>query len=273
MRAGRRADRAGLDRRHRARAGAAVRHRRVQLARAGPRLPDQPVEDDDRVRPLHGREVRRAAASSDQVGGLEVATTPARWADLHRKHGWATSWGSTARLLDPDGVRRAAPAARPGPRSSAGYHVPTDGLANARRARARRRPRRAIERGARFLGAPGGRRHPHGGRAGHRRASPTDGHVPRGHRRLLRRVLGAEGRPDGRADRSRCCRWPTSTPRPAGARARRRRRARRPRRSCATRTRDLYFREHGDRRRHRLLRAPADAGRRRRRSRGTPTRR
>ena len=28
-----------------------------------------------------------------QVGGMEVATTPARWEDLKRKHGWATSWG------------------------------------------------------------------------------------------------------------------------------------------------------------------------------------
>src|SRR5882762_7750926 len=27
------------------------------------------------------------------VGGLEVATTPERWTDLHRKSGWARSWG------------------------------------------------------------------------------------------------------------------------------------------------------------------------------------
>ena len=31
------------------------------------------------------------------VGSLEVATTPARWADLHRKLGWARSWGIEAR--------------------------------------------------------------------------------------------------------------------------------------------------------------------------------
>src|SRR5215470_10269110 len=34
-----------------------------------------------------------------QVGGLEVATTPERWADLHRKAGWAAAWGIEGRLL------------------------------------------------------------------------------------------------------------------------------------------------------------------------------
>src|SRR5918999_3538179 len=35
------------------------------------------------------------------VGSLEVATTAARWADLHRKLGWARSWGIDASLLTP----------------------------------------------------------------------------------------------------------------------------------------------------------------------------
>src|SRR3954471_19775907 len=35
------------------------------------------------------------------VGSLEVATTPARWADLHRKLGWAKSWGVDGSLLSP----------------------------------------------------------------------------------------------------------------------------------------------------------------------------
>ncbi len=35
------------------------------------------------------------------VGSLEVATTPARWADLHRKLGWAKSWGIEASLVSP----------------------------------------------------------------------------------------------------------------------------------------------------------------------------
>lgn len=36
----------------------------------------------------------------NQVGGLEVATTPERLADLHRKQGWATSWGVDAQVVD-----------------------------------------------------------------------------------------------------------------------------------------------------------------------------
>lgn len=65
----------------------------------------------------------------EQVGGLEVATTPERLADLHRRHGWLTSWGVCSRvvsaaecvklhpLLDPDLIL-------------GGLHTPTDGLAN-----------------------------------------------------------------------------------------------------------------------------------------------
>ena len=38
----------------------------------------------------------------NQVGGLEVATTPrARLAELHRRQGWATSWGVEGRVIDP----------------------------------------------------------------------------------------------------------------------------------------------------------------------------
>ncbi|HRA48506.1 MAG TPA: FAD-dependent oxidoreductase, partial [Thermomicrobiales bacterium] len=35
------------------------------------------------------------------TGGLEVATTPARWQDLHRKYGYARSWGLDASLVSP----------------------------------------------------------------------------------------------------------------------------------------------------------------------------
>ena len=35
------------------------------------------------------------------TGSLEVATTPERWADLHRKFGYARSWGLDAHLLSP----------------------------------------------------------------------------------------------------------------------------------------------------------------------------
>ncbi|MGW4802325.1 NAD(P)/FAD-dependent oxidoreductase, partial [Nonomuraea sp. NPDC004297] len=58
-----------------------------------------------------------------QVGGLEVATTPERWADLHRKHGWAESWGVEARLVDPEECAGMWPLLGPG-RVLGGLHVP-----------------------------------------------------------------------------------------------------------------------------------------------------
>src|SRR5579863_8306530 len=36
-----------------------------------------------------------------QVGSIEVAATPARWEDLKRKSGVATSWDVTSHLLTP----------------------------------------------------------------------------------------------------------------------------------------------------------------------------
>lgn len=85
-----------------------------------------------------------------QVGGLEVATTPERLADLSRRHGWATSWGLEGRLLDPAEVVRMSPLIDR-ERVLGGYFVPTDGLAKAVRA-GEAMARRAIARGARFLG-------------------------------------------------------------------------------------------------------------------------
>ncbi len=35
-----------------------------------------------------------------QVGGLEVATTPERVQELHRRHGWLAAWGVESRVLD-----------------------------------------------------------------------------------------------------------------------------------------------------------------------------
>ncbi|MER6030275.1 FAD-dependent oxidoreductase [Streptomyces sp. NPDC001851] len=84
-----------------------------------------------------------------QVGGLELATTPERLAELHRRAGYAASWGirgevvSTARckelwpLLDESVVL-------------GGFHTPDDGLARALFA-ARAQMDRATARGARFL--------------------------------------------------------------------------------------------------------------------------
>ncbi|MEU4158307.1 FAD-dependent oxidoreductase [Actinoplanes sp. NPDC026670] len=85
-----------------------------------------------------------------QVGGLEVATTEARWHDLKRKHGLATSWGVEGALLSPAECAALHPLLDPA-KILGGFHVPTDGLAKAVRA-VEAQARRAMERGARFLG-------------------------------------------------------------------------------------------------------------------------
>ncbi|MGK5531135.1 GcvT family protein [Streptomyces sp. URMC 129] len=65
-----------------------------------------------------------------QVGGLEVATTPERLAELHRRHGWLASWGIEARVIGPDECVELHPlVARE--RVLGGLLVPTDGLAKA----------------------------------------------------------------------------------------------------------------------------------------------
>ena len=85
----------------------------------------------------------------EQVGGLEVATTPERWTDLHRRCGWAESWGVEGRLVDADRCAELWPLLD---RSKVlgGLHVPTDGLAAAVSC-CETQARRASERGARFL--------------------------------------------------------------------------------------------------------------------------
>ncbi|MEU5860561.1 FAD-dependent oxidoreductase [Nonomuraea sp. NPDC047529] len=85
-----------------------------------------------------------------QVGGLEVATTPERWTDLHRKLGWAQSWGVEGRLLDAEECARLWPMLDRS-RVLGGLHVPSDGLAAAV-ACGETQAARATGRGARFLG-------------------------------------------------------------------------------------------------------------------------
>lgn len=87
----------------------------------------------------------------NQVGGLEVATTPERLADLHRKQGWAASWGIDGRVVGPDECVRLYPLLDRGA-VLGGLHVPTDGLAKATRAVAAL-IRRSKARGAVFLGS------------------------------------------------------------------------------------------------------------------------
>ncbi|MFG2478088.1 FAD-dependent oxidoreductase [Streptomyces fagopyri] len=85
----------------------------------------------------------------DPVGGLELATTPERLADLHRRAGYAAAWGVRGEIVS---------AARCGElwplidRSAVlgGFHTPDDGLARALLA-ARAQMDRATARGARFL--------------------------------------------------------------------------------------------------------------------------
>jgi glycine cleavage system aminomethyltransferase T/glycine/D-amino acid oxidase-like deaminating enzyme len=87
--------------------------------------------------------------SFNQVGGLEVATTSERMADLHRKIGWATAWGIEGRLLSPAECVDLHPLLDPD-RILGGLHTPTDGLAKAVRA-AEAQATRASARGAKFV--------------------------------------------------------------------------------------------------------------------------
>lgn len=68
-----------------------------------------------------------------QVGGLEVATTPQRLADLHRRQGWATSWGIEATVVDTDRCLELFPLLDRD-QVLGGLHTPTDGIAKAVRA-------------------------------------------------------------------------------------------------------------------------------------------
>ncbi|MCP9210631.1 GcvT family protein [Streptomyces sp. NEAU-Y11] len=83
------------------------------------------------------------------VGGLEIATSEERWADLHRKAGLAASWGVRAELLSPERCAELWPLLDR-ERILGGLHTPDDGLARALLA-SRAQVERATGRGARFL--------------------------------------------------------------------------------------------------------------------------
>jgi glycine cleavage system aminomethyltransferase T/glycine/D-amino acid oxidase-like deaminating enzyme len=84
------------------------------------------------------------------VGSLEVATTPARLAELHRRFGYGQSWGVPSSILDPDACVMLYPLLDKS-LITGGLYVPSDGLASAVRA-AETQAARAMSRGARFLG-------------------------------------------------------------------------------------------------------------------------
>jgi dimethylglycine oxidase len=86
-----------------------------------------------------------------QLGGLEVATTPERLAELHRRQGWATSWGIEGTVLEPEECVRLHPLVDKS-KILGGLYVPTDGLAKASRVVVAV-ARRAQARGAVFRGS------------------------------------------------------------------------------------------------------------------------
>ncbi|EMT69129.1 Dimethylglycine dehydrogenase, mitochondrial [Fusarium odoratissimum] len=72
----------------------------------------------------------------NQVGGLEIATTPARLEELKRKRGYAYSWGIEANLISPEKCLELYPLLDKS-KVLGGLHIPTDGLALARPAQAK----------------------------------------------------------------------------------------------------------------------------------------
>lgn len=84
------------------------------------------------------------------VGSLEVAYTEARWQDLHRKAGFATSYGLEARLISPQETHDLVPLLDPSVIHGA-YYVPSDGIAKPVRA-AEAMSRYSQEHGASFIG-------------------------------------------------------------------------------------------------------------------------
>ncbi|MBZ6082494.1 FAD-dependent oxidoreductase [Streptomyces olivaceus] len=84
-----------------------------------------------------------------QVGGLELATTPERLADLHRRAGYAASWGVRGEIVGAARCRELWPLLDESV-VLGGFHTPEDGLARALHA-SRAQLDRATARGARAL--------------------------------------------------------------------------------------------------------------------------
>lgn len=83
------------------------------------------------------------------VGGLELATTPERLDELHRRCGWAHSWGIQASVVGPDECAAMHPLVQ-ADRVMGGLHTPSDGLVPAIAA-GQAQAEAAVWRGARFL--------------------------------------------------------------------------------------------------------------------------
>ncbi|MFS8203470.1 GcvT family protein [Streptomyces sp. CWNU-52B] len=85
----------------------------------------------------------------DPVGGLELATTPERLAELHRRSGYAASWGVRGEIVSAARCKELWPLIDESV-VLGGFHTPGDGLARALLA-SRAQLERAESRGARFL--------------------------------------------------------------------------------------------------------------------------
>ncbi|MGV9428058.1 GcvT family protein [Streptomyces sp. NPDC003656] len=85
----------------------------------------------------------------EPVGGLELATTPERLADLHRRAGFAASWGVPGEVVSAARCKELWPLLDESV-VLGGFHTPGDGLARAVLA-CRAQMDRAVARGARFL--------------------------------------------------------------------------------------------------------------------------
>ena len=85
----------------------------------------------------------------DPVGGLELATTPERLAELHRRAGYAASWGIRGEVVSAARCKELWPLIDESI-VLGGFHTPDDGLARALLA-SRAQMDRAVARGARFL--------------------------------------------------------------------------------------------------------------------------
>jgi glycine cleavage system aminomethyltransferase T/glycine/D-amino acid oxidase-like deaminating enzyme len=84
------------------------------------------------------------------VGSLELALTEDRLRELHRRQGYAESWGLEARVIDPDEAAALWPLVDRD-RILGAYHVPSDGLTDGVRV-SEAQARRAMEGGVTVLG-------------------------------------------------------------------------------------------------------------------------
>ncbi len=123
----------------------------------------------------------------NQVGSLEFALTEDRLRELHRRQGYAESWGIESRVIDPDETARLWPLVDRDAILGA-YHVPTDGLAKAVRVVGGAGPPR--DGGRCPFPRPAHRhRHPHRRRPGPR-GHHRSGRDPGRHRRVRARASG-----------------------------------------------------------------------------------